>query len=82
MSRGRATVGYRIRKDQSAGAPDALQPSSGPRSESGHSRRSRFGRESACPPISDMSSDCQIRRDVPVADIGCLPRVAGFRYVP
>jgi hypothetical protein len=36
-----------------------------PSSARGHSRRSRFERESACPPISDMSSDCQIRRDVP-----------------
>src|SRR5262245_45778353 len=34
----------------------------------GHSRRSRFGRESACPPISDMSGGCQIHRDVPNPD--------------
>jgi len=26
---------------------------------------SRFGGESACPPISGMSGSCQIRRDVP-----------------
>jgi hypothetical protein len=37
-------------------------------SESGHSRRSRFGRESVCPPISDMSGGWQIRRDVPIPD--------------
>src|SRR5262245_22849687 len=35
----------------------------------GHSRRSRFERESACPPISDMSGGCQIRRDGPTTDM-------------
>src|SRR5215467_632548 len=30
-----------------------------------HSRRSRFGRESACPPISDMSGGVRFGRDVP-----------------
>ena len=38
--------------------------------------RSRFGRESACPPISDMSGGCQNRRDVP---IGCITPTQQFR---
>src|SRR5262245_26556528 len=40
----------------------------------GQSRRSRFGRESACPPISDMSGGRQIRRDVPCVDGSELAR--------
>ena len=35
----------------------------------GHSRRSRFGRESACPPVSDMSGGCQLRSEVPIAAV-------------
>src|SRR5262245_30234133 len=38
-------------------------------SQLGHSRRSRFGRESVCPPISDMTGSCQFRRDVPIPDM-------------
>src|SRR5262245_27219449 len=35
---------------------------------------SRLGGESACPPISDMSGSCQIRRDVPCVDGSGLAR--------
>jgi hypothetical protein len=34
----------------------------------GHSHRSRFGRESACPRVSDLSGRCQFRRDVRIAN--------------
>src|SRR5262245_47001838 len=46
---------FREKLGMCGGCCDAL-----PASEMGHSRRSRFGRESACPPISDISSGCQI----------------------
>src|SRR5262245_18615993 len=39
-------------------------------SASGQSRRVGGGQESACPRMSDMSSRCHIRRDVPEPDMG------------
>src|SRR5262245_17327784 len=35
----------------------------------GHSRRSRFGRESGCPRFQTCSGGCQLRSEVPRADI-------------
>src|SRR5262245_40760485 len=44
-------------------------------SQMGQSRRSRFGRESACPPISDMSRGCQLRSEVPLAAVSRCSKI-------
>src|SRR5262245_6388032 len=56
---------------------ESLRP---PMSQSGHSRRSRFGRESAWPPISDMSGGCQIRREVPIGDLSRCSKLSDLLY--
>src|SRR5262245_8046622 len=50
-----------------------------PLSAWGQSRRSRFGRESASLPISDMSGGRQIRREVPGGDICSAAKLRPIR---